>query len=184
MEQVSHDTTGHGRRRFLLGLAALAPVAVLAHPGARAALVRAAGPRLDLSSFALPALPGLMRDRRPVPGLSSGDLGRTAFIHVWASWCPTCREEHPVLMELAARGLTILGVNALDDAERARATLETRGNPYRAVGQDPKGLALRTFGLRGVPGSAVLRADRSIAALIAGPLDDVAIHNRILPLVA
>ena len=181
MEQVSFRKAGTTRRALLLGLAALPPAAALAHPGVRAAVGRAVGPRIDLADFDLPPVAGLTRDGRAVAGFSSRDLGRPSVIHVWASWCPTCREEHPHLMRLAERGAAIFGVNVLDEPERARAYLETKGSPYRAVGQDPRGLMLRTFGFRGVPGSAVVRAGGGVAAQVGGPLDDASIRARILP---
>lgn len=180
MEQVSIRSGKTTRRAVFLGLAALAPVAALAHPGLRAAVGRAVGARIDLADFTLPPVAGLSREGRAVPGVSSRDLAQPVVLHVWASWCPTCREEHPHLMRLAERGATILGVNVMDEPERARAYLETKGSPYRAVGHDPRGLMLRTFGFRGVPGSAALNNGR-IALRIGGPLDGETIRNRILP---
>ena len=37
--------------------------------------------------------------------------GKPAVVNVWASWCPSCKDEHPALMKLAQQGLPIIGLN-------------------------------------------------------------------------
>ncbi len=137
-----------------------------------------------LASFELAAVSGLTRpDGRPVPGFSSADLAsRRSILNFWGSWCPTCREEHALLVDLAARDLApIFGADVKDDAENARAFLTERGNPYRAVGADDRGFLQRALGARGVPATFVIAPGPRIEVAILGPLDRDAIEDRIVP---
>jgi len=96
-------------------------------------------------------LPSAMIDK-PVPqfelppiegrtdGLKTDDLkGKVSLVNVWASWCPPCRVEHPILMTLARDGVTIYGINFRDKPEDARRFLDQLGNPYARIGADTKG---------------------------------------------
>ena len=42
-------------------------------------------------------------------------IGEVALFNVWATWCVSCRVEHPYLQQLAERGVPIYGVNYKDD---------------------------------------------------------------------
>src|SRR3954451_24477607 len=70
-------------------------------------------------AFALPALDGLHAGGKPVPGLAREDLDvRVTVVNVWASWCAPCRQEHPLLMELAKDpGIRLVGINYKDNPE-------------------------------------------------------------------
>jgi cytochrome c biogenesis protein CcmG/thiol:disulfide interchange protein DsbE len=123
-------------------------------------------------AFALPGLAGLARDGRPVEGFSDADLkGGPTLVNVFASWCVPCREEHPVLMELAKdRNVTLLGLNNKDEAENARRFLGTFGNPYAKVGVDPSGRTSLDFGVYGVPETFAIDARGRIVEKHVGAL--------------
>ena len=124
-------------------------------------------------SFALSPLEGLVRDGKPVEGLASADLkvpGGT-LLNVFASWCVPCREEHPVLMELAADGgVNLVGLNQKDPPENARRFLGSMGNPYRRVGVDPQGRTSLDFGVYGVPETFAIDANGRIVDKHVGAL--------------
>ena len=66
-------------------------------------------------AFSLPALDD------PARTLSEADLkGKPALVNVWATWCPSCRHEHPVLNKLAEAGVVIHGVNYKDQRAPAQ----------------------------------------------------------------
>lgn len=124
-------------------------------------------------AFALEPLPGLTRDGQPVLGLSSEDLksGKVTVVNVWASWCAPCREEHPVLMELAKDpSIRLVGINYKDSPENARRFLGALGNPFAAVGIDPNGRTAIDWGVYGVPETFVVGPDGAIRYKHIGPI--------------
>jgi cytochrome c biogenesis protein CcmG/thiol:disulfide interchange protein DsbE len=119
-----------------------------------------------------------------LPGLADGDLkkGEVTLVNVWASWCVPCREEHPLLMELASRGdLRVVGINYKDDPENARRFLVTLGIPFTAVGADPNGRAAVDWGVYGVPESFLVDGQGTIRMKWIGPLTREALTKQIIP---
>ena len=124
-------------------------------------------------AFALPAPLGLIRDGKPVEGITDADLKSPhgTLLNVFASWCVPCREEHPVLMQLSKdTGVNLLGLNQKDEAENARRFLGTLGNPYRKVGADASGRVSVDFGVYGVPETFAIDATGRIVEKHVGPL--------------
>ena len=123
-------------------------------------------------AFSLPALDGLHADGQPVPGLSREDLkGKVTVVNVWASWCVPCRQEHPLLLELAKDPtIRLVGINYKDNPENARRFLGTLGNPFAAVGVDQNGRAAIDWGVYGVPETFVVGPDATIRYKQIGPL--------------
>ncbi len=118
-------------------------------------------------------------------GLSSTDLkGEVSLVNVFASWCVACREEHPLLLELARRKIVpIHGLNYKDAPDDAAAWLDTLGDPYTRTGADRDGRAAIDWGVYGVPETFVVDAEGRIAYKHIGPLDQQALDEKILPLV-
>ncbi|QFU15021.1 DsbE family thiol:disulfide interchange protein [Microvirga thermotolerans] len=123
-------------------------------------------------AFRLAPLEGLTADGRPVPGLSTEDLkGRVTVVNVWASWCAPCRQEHPLLVELAKDpGIRVVGINQKDKPDNARRFLGTLGNPFAAVGVDPNGRASIDWGVYGVPETFIVGPDGIVRHKHIGPL--------------
>ena len=73
--------------------------------------------------------------------LSKNDLEDLPFIiNVWATWCITCRVEHPFLMELKNNpDITVYGINYKDDRREALNLLDRTGNPFKFSIFDPEG---------------------------------------------
>lgn len=133
--------------------------------------------------FDLPALEGLTHNGQPVAGLNSADLDGTqvSLVNVWASWCVPCRQEHPILMQLAARGdVRVVGLNYKDKAENARRFLGKLGNPYSAVGVDGNGRVGIDWGVYGVPETFVVARGRILYKFI-GPLSDRSLREILQP---
>lgn len=104
-----------------------------------------------------------------------------ALVNVWASWCAPCIIEHPMLMGLAADGVTIYGVDYKEREDGAgEAFLRQRGNPFVAVGHD-EGAGGLEMGITGVPETFVIDAEGRIVAHYAGPLDVTTITRIIRP---
>jgi len=123
-------------------------------------------------TFSLAPLEGLLADGKPVPGFSNEDLkGKVTVVNVWASWCAPCRQEHPLLVELAKDpSIRVVGINQKDNPDNARRFLGTLGNPFAAVGVDPKGRASIDWGVYGVPETFIVGPDGTIRYKQIGPL--------------
>jgi cytochrome c biogenesis protein CcmG/thiol:disulfide interchange protein DsbE len=124
-------------------------------------------------SFVLEPLPGLKANGEPVPGLSDADLraGTVTVVNVWGSWCPPCRQEHPVLMELAKdRSFRLVGINLKDNPDNARRFLGDLGNPFAALGVDAAGRTAIDWGVYGAPETFIVSRDGIIRYKHIGPL--------------
>lgn len=134
----------------------------------------------------LEPLEGLTHAGAPVPGFNVAELkGKPTLVNVWASWCAPCREEHPILMQLAQDPrLRLVGLNYKDAPENARRFLGQNGLPYAAVGVDPRGRAAIDWGVYGVPETFVLDRDGLIVHKFVGPLTPETVNGTLLPLIA
>ncbi len=132
------------------------------------------------------ALEGLSGAAGPVPGFTAADLakGEVTVVNFWASWCGPCVDEHPLLVELAKEpGLKLVGVNYKDEAENARRFLGRYGNPFAALGVDPKGRGAIEWGVYGMPETFVVDGKGRIAYKHVGPLTPQSIAQKVLPAV-
>lgn len=78
--------------------------------------------------------------------------GKVWMLNVWAPWCVSCRQEHAMLMQIAASGrVPIVGLNWKDADREAAALLARTGSPYVAVPDDPDGRVGIDYGVTGTP---------------------------------
>ena len=119
-------------------------------------------------------------------GLSSVDLqGEISLVNVFASWRVACREEHPVLMQLAKqRTVPVHGLNYKDKPEEAALWLDGMGDPYTRTGADTDGRVAIDWGVYGVPETFVVDGRGRIAFKQVGPMTPEILDWTILPLVA
>ncbi len=110
--------------------------------------------------------------------------GEITLVNFWASWCPPCRAEHPLVTALAEEGITVLGVNYRDEPGRAMEFLEDLGNPYAAIGADPRARMGLDWGVVGLPETFVLDGEGNILMRHAGPLTEEVLQSRIRPALA
>jgi cytochrome c biogenesis protein CcmG/thiol:disulfide interchange protein DsbE len=118
-------------------------------------------------------------------GLSSENLrGQVSLVNVFASWCVTCREEHPLLMQLKAENLVpIHGLNYKDQPDNAARWLNTMGDPYTRTGADLDGRVAIDWGVYGVPETFVITKDGHIAYKQIGAVTPKALDEVLLPLI-
>jgi cytochrome c biogenesis protein CcmG/thiol:disulfide interchange protein DsbE len=133
--------------------------------------------------FDLPAIPRVLNDYGPVPGLSSAALkmGHVSLLNIWASWCAPCVAEHPMLIELGKQGIPLYSINYKDTPEAARRFLAQHGNPFRAIGADEKGFTGIDFGVYGVPETFVIDGAGKVVYRFPGPLTAQIIAEKIMP---
>ena len=133
----------------------------------------------------------------PLPAFDLPDLHDTAhrfdngrlneqegvkLLNVWASWCPPCRQEHPVFMDIADQ-VPIYGINYKDGRPEALDWLARLGDPYVAVGHDEEGLIGIDLGVYGVPETYVLDGEGRLRHKYVGPVTRAVYEERLLPVI-
>ncbi len=112
------------------------------------------------------------------------NLGKVWLLNVWASWCVSCRQEHPVFMQLARSGeVPIYGLNYKDERDAAIEWLQDFGNPYVMSAHDLNGRVGVDYGVYGVPETYVIDKQGVIRYKHTGPVTPQALQDTILPLV-
>jgi cytochrome c biogenesis protein CcmG, thiol:disulfide interchange protein DsbE len=111
-------------------------------------------------------------------------LGRVWILNVWASWCPPCLVEHPVVTELARSGVApVVGLNYKDAREDALPWLKRNGDPYQLSVYDAAGRIALDYGVYGVPETYVIDRRGVIRYKHIGPLTPQVAQKKILPLI-
>ena len=130
--------------------------------------------------------PAFSLPRLDAPGqtLSAQDLrGKVWVLNVWASWCAPCRQEHPLIAELAkSGGAPVYGLNYKDKPADATAWLGQLGNPYTATVSDVEGLVGIDYGVYGVPETFVIDKGGVIRLKHIGPMTPEALRDSVLPM--
>lgn len=108
--------------------------------------------------------------------------GKVWLLNAWASWCVACRQEHPVLMDLAKTNMVpIVGLNYKDQAGDALKWLARFGDPYELSFTDREGRIGIDFGVYGVPETFLIDKAGMIRYKHIGPVTDAALRDEILP---
>jgi cytochrome c biogenesis protein CcmG/thiol:disulfide interchange protein DsbE len=131
-------------------------------------------------AFTLPQL------YNPAKQFSSQDMkGQVWLLNVWASWCVSCRDEHPVLMALSQQNIVpIYGLDYKDKNQDGEAWLREGGDPYTLVATDANGRVGIDYGVYGVPETYVIDKQGVIRYKQIGAVTHESLQQKILPLVA
>lgn len=134
----------------------------------------------------LPPIAGVMRANEPIQGLSRAAFAqKTTLLNVWASWCPTCREEHPALLDIAdSAEFQLFGLLSEDRPENAASYLAQAGNPYARLSHDAERLYTRALKQRGVPTTYIFAQDGRFIDKITGALNSDVIGTRLKAAIA
>ena len=121
----------------------------------------------------------------PAKTMGTNDLkGQVWLLNVWASWCVSCREEHPLLVELAKSKLVpIIGLDYKDEPRAGKGWLAQNGDPYTTSVMDRDGGVGIDFGVYGVPETFVIDKAGVIRHKHIGPVTAEALQNKIVPLI-
>jgi len=110
--------------------------------------------------------------------------GKVWLLNVWASWCVSCRVEHPLLVDMSKRELVpIVGLDYKDKRADGLQWLAKHGDPYRLSAYDDLGNVGIDFGVYGVPETFVIDKQGVIRYKQIGPITKEALDKTILPLV-
>jgi cytochrome c biogenesis protein CcmG/thiol:disulfide interchange protein DsbE len=111
-------------------------------------------------------------------------LGKVWLLNVWASWCVSCREEHPVLLDFAKQNVVpIMGLNYKDGRKDGIDTLTQMGDPYQLSAFDADGRVGIDYGVYGVPETFVIDKQGVIREKIIGVITPEIITHKLLPLI-
>ncbi len=129
--------------------------------------------------FSLPVL------TEPSRKFSPEDLqGQVWMLNVWASWCVSCRSEHPVLNDFARKNpVIIVGLNYKDEPEAAKQWLAQLGNPYQVSVMDLEGRTGIDYGVYGVPETFVIDKKGIVRYKFTGPVSMKDVEQTLLPLI-
>lgn len=121
----------------------------------------------------------------PDKTISPQDMqGQVWLLNVWASWCVSCRQEHPVLMDFAKANIVpIVGLNYKDGREDGAGWLRQFGNPYVTSAFDNDGRVGIDYGVYGVPETFVIDKRGVVRMKYTGPLTREAVEQKLLPLI-
>lgn len=110
-------------------------------------------------------------------------LGKVWLFNVWASWCPSCREEHPVLVEYSRTpdAIPIIGLNWKDKREDGLRWLARFGNPYQASVYDADGRVGINYGVYGAPETYLIDQAGVIRYKKIGVVTPEVLEKEILP---
>lgn len=110
--------------------------------------------------------------------------GQVWLLNVWASWCVSCRQEHPVLLELQRRGIVpVYGLDYKDEPEAGLEWLRREGNPYALSIVDRDGRVGIDYGVYGVPETFVIDKAGVVRYKHIGPLTPAVMEQKLAPLV-
>ncbi|MHA7835479.1 MAG: DsbE family thiol:disulfide interchange protein [Algiphilus sp.] len=167
------------RAHIWVPLLALAALVVLLYAGMQDMDRALPSPMIGKPAPSLPT-PG----NGEVAAALAATQGQPRLVNFWASWCQPCLAEHPELMGLAERGVTIIGVNYKDESTAAARWLERHGNPFAVVLRDPEGSFAIDWGVYGVPETYLIGADNTVLHKKVGPVDDDYLRDELLPRLA
>jgi len=157
------------------------------HPSALFALAAAFLPFLMAAASApgSPAPDFRLSDTSGESVVLSSLRGKTVILHFWASWCPHCLSEMPLLEQLgrefAARGVEVLAINLAEPPRRVARYVKAHGLHLRVL-LDPQGTVAKAFGVVGLPASIVINPEGAILGeLSMGSLDRRTIQDLVIP---
>lgn len=113
--------------------------------------------------------------------------GRIVVLNFWATWCPPCRVEAPVLQRASERldsaGVSILGIDVWDDQASAIGFLNEMGVTYPNA-EDATRLIPVEFGVTGLPETFVIDRSGVLVRRWVGPLTDNDLDSLLAPVLA
>jgi peroxiredoxin len=111
--------------------------------------------------------------------------GRVVWLNFWASWCPPCQAETPVLREISAiyadRGLVMIGIQVQETVEDGRRYSERYGLTY-PIGADVSGEIFHLYNVFALPTQFIIDGDGVIRQVINGPVSQGAADALLAPL--
>lgn len=169
------------KKRFLIPLALFAVLAVFLGIGLNRDPSEVPSPLIGKLAPVF-TLSQLHDDTKP---FSPKDMvGQVWLLNVWASWCRSCREEHPMLLAFAKTKIApLIGLNCWDKPPAAMGWLRRLGDPYVLNAVDTDGRVGIDCGVYGARKTYVINKEGVIRFRQIGPVTNEVLQQKILPLV-
>jgi cytochrome c biogenesis protein CcmG, thiol:disulfide interchange protein DsbE len=111
--------------------------------------------------------------------------GQIYVLNVWGTWCGECRVEHEELLAISRQHVVpIIGLDYMDDREKARQWLEQLGNPYTAVAFDADSRTTIDWGVYGAPETFLVDAQGRVIFKFVSPITQEVWEKEFLPRIA
>src|ERR1700730_508470 len=108
--------------------------------------------------------------------------GQVYVLNVWASWCLPCRQEHQALLAISQQHVVpIIGLDYMDEREKAKQWLEQLGNPYSAVAYDTDGRTAIDWGVYGAPETYLVASPGRVIFKFISPMTQEVWEKEFLP---
>lgn len=167
--------------KFLLPVAAFVAIVVLFAFGL--------DPKRDIRALPSPligkpapefALTDVLDASHPVS--NAAFKGQVYVLNVWASWCMPCRQEHQALLAISQQHVVpIIGLDYMDEREKAKQWLEQLGNPYSAVAYDTDGRTAIDWGVYGAPETYLVDAKGRVIFKFISPITQEVWDKEFMP---
>jgi cytochrome c biogenesis protein CcmG/thiol:disulfide interchange protein DsbE len=137
------------------------------------------GERVEAPVAELPRLGG--------SGMSSlaDEKGKVVVLNVWASWCPPCKSEMPLLQrtheKIAPQGGVVLGIDTQEPPEKALAFLSEKHITFPSLRDRDREYG-REYGVSAYPETFLIDRDGRVAALRRGPVTQQWLDQHLTPL--
>jgi cytochrome c biogenesis protein CcmG/thiol:disulfide interchange protein DsbE len=159
---------------LLVALAGVASLVLVPSAGSEAAQVGQPAPAV--------ALPDMAGREVTLAALR----GRAVALNFWATWCPPCKEELPVLAEAwrGARGSCVEFVGVTEESSREDAVAEVTRHavPYPVV-LDADGAVARAYGVTGLPRTYLIDAEGNVRKVFSGRVTRAQLEKAMAPFV-
>jgi cytochrome c biogenesis protein CcmG/thiol:disulfide interchange protein DsbE len=170
--------------KFLIPMAAFVALAVLFAFGLN--------PKRDIHALPSPLI------GKVAPGLDLTDVmdpsrrvdtaalkGQVYVLNVWGTWCIACREEHEELLAISRQHVVpIIGLDYMDQRDKAKQWLTQLGNPYEAVGFDTDGRTAIDWGVYGAPETFLVDGRGQVIFKFISPMTAEVWEREFLPRIA
>ena len=111
--------------------------------------------------------------------------GQVYVLNVWGTWCFACRQEHEALLEIARQHVVpIIGLDYMDEREKAKQWLTQLGNPYNAVAFDTDGRTAIDWGVYGAPETYLVDSKGRVIFKFITPMTADVWQHEFLPRIA
>ncbi|MDP9082207.1 MAG: DsbE family thiol:disulfide interchange protein [Pseudomonadota bacterium] len=122
----------------------------------------------------------------PTRKVSNATLkGQVYVLNVWGTWCVACREEQEALLAISKQNAApIVGLDYMDEGEKAKQWLQQRGNPYTAVAFDSEGRTAIDWGVYGAPETFLVDGQGRVIFKFISPMTQDVWDREFMPRIA